>query len=92
MARTTFLRFAIKEEVSKDPAGTPEETIRPAFDAAFVFIKDENRPGGYHFAFGVDETPGDAWDQTATRGLEDEESIPGSLNPTRPWRFGPCRR
>jgi len=72
MARATFLRLAVKEEVSKYPAGTPKEPVRPTFDATFIFVKDKNRPGGYHLAFGVDETPGDAWDQAAACGLEDE--------------------
>lgn len=44
--------------------------------------KTENRTGGYHIAFGVDETLGDAWDQIATCGVEveDEEGVASSLS------------
>ncbi len=81
MARATFLRLAVEEEISEYPAGTPKETVRPALDAALVLVKDENGAGGDHLAFRVDEAPGDARNHSTACGLEDEESITGGFNP-----------
>lgn len=89
MACAALVCLAVEEKVSEDARRAPEETVRPALDAALVLVKDKDGAGCDHFSLRVDETAGHSWYESATGSLEDEEGIAGGLNPARPGRFCP---
>lgn len=89
MSSASLLCLAVEEEVAQDATGAPEETVRPALDAALVLVKDKDRARGDHLAFRIDEPTSNTRDDASAGSFEDQEGIAGSFNPARPGGFCP---
>ena len=88
----TFFCFSVEKEIAQDSAGTPKEAISPAFDAALSLVEDKDGARCDHFPFRLYKPTSNAGDNTPSSGLEDEEGVACSFDPTLPRGLGPSLR